>query len=217
MGPGGGSSDGAGDSGGPGPSGNPSLGILGTAYPGSSRNGSGGYQPQQGTQKHVPSGRHSTSSSSYGSTDERTLRTADSTELTKDEADAFDTYHGYQYYPSPLYEVSANNQMARPALAPMRIPDMKQSHGSISSREKLSFGHMTTSPETDRMDIDSVGPAKHNLKVESQSGYGCLPSPKSFEQWPHLSFGSNTVPVRQCGRYEAVPSSRGYYPEAPPL
>ena len=216
MGPGGGSSDGAGDSSAPGPSSNLNSGPAGTAYPSNSRNGSGGYQPQQGTQKHVPSGRHSTSSS-YASTDEGVLHATNSAELTKEEANAFDTYPGYQYYPSPLFEVSANNQMARPPLAPMRTSAMKQTPGPMSSQEKNPFGYITASSGPDEMDVDSVGSGKPNVKFEPRPGYGSLPSPKSFEQWHSSSAGNNTIPTRHCGRFEGVPSSRGYYPEAPPL
>ena len=208
IGPGGGSSDGAGDSSAPGPSSNLNHGLGGSAYPSSSRNGSGGYQSQQGTQKHLPSGRHS-ASSSYASTN--------NAELTKEEANAFDTYPGYQYYPSPLFEVSANNQMARSPLAPMRTSVLKHSPGSMSSRDKNPFGYITASPGPDEMDVDPVGSGKPNVKFELRPGHGTLPSPKTFEQWHQSSAGNNTIPARHCGRFEGVPSSRGYYPEAPPL
>ena len=200
MGPGGGSSGdctgGTRDPNSTGPGGSRSGGSGVASYSGSSRGASGGYLSHQATLHHSSSegsSNHSSASSNYANGTSLSHGRLPDPVLTSEEASNIDDYEGYQYYPSPLYE--------------------SPSHGQHGVRQRLPFIRANTTFKLEPH--SSPGHHPHFSQIStSPEDYASNTLPRGFfKSEPDASPDSNV----SCGRFQAVSTSRGYYPETPAI
>lgn len=110
--------------------------------------------------------------------------------MSTEEGKAIDEYHGYQYFPSPLYEGHVSNTRA-PGLASFSNSSYREDRGSgFHLPEVSAYTHGNGMPK---------------IKQEYNSNSGLsLPSLTSGLGPPDMG--------RFFGRFEGASSSRGYYP-----
>lgn len=217
MGPGSGSgaeySPGQGNSGTGGPSGDAHSNRGGVAYSASGHMSTGGYQPHQMSMANSPSVSNSigtSSSSSLGSTHDAYNERRAHPSLTMEEAAKFDEYEGYQYYPSPLYEISPNQESSRPNLPLLRHSAYKH---AATAPDSIA-GLITTSADDY---YSSRGKVKPEQSGDTRSGLQ-QSSSRIYEPPANmLPLGGVGSMLRHCRRFQGTDTSNGYYPATPAL
>ncbi|MCJ1478559.1 hypothetical protein MMC13_007240 [Lambiella insularis] len=220
MGPTGGSSGDHGpgyrDQGSAGPSGGSHSSMSGgVSYSSSGHAGGSGYQAHHNSMAHSPTASHSnpvSESSSNGSLRRSIAGRHSDPAPTMEEAAQIEEYEGYQYYPSTLYEASPHVEPIRPGLADFRYRTQKLE--SDTAPTSASFGHFVVSPQ---IRISARTPIKTE-PFQKHTGGNHVDRVSGYRTQPHsTSPGSVPSMLRNCGRFQGVDSSRGYYPATPAL
>ena len=226
MGPGGGGS--SGDSTGgtrdpnsAGPSGSRSSGS-GMPFSGSSRAGSGSYLSHQASMRHSSSegsSNYSSASSGYRNSANSVHRHLEEPVLTGEEASAIEGFEGYQYYPSPLFDIPSQERHGRHSKPPVISSDtaLKVERHQASPAHRTSFSRGSPPPGV----YAPTSAPKSYLKAEPTTNPGgestnfhcSIPSHHSVPG----SLGSTAAGGPSCGRFQGVNTSRGYYPATPAL
>lgn len=225
MGPGGGGSSGDSnrggrDTGSAGPAGSRSSGS-GMTFSGSSRAGSGGYLSHHASihqSSSEGSSNYSSASSGYGAGNGLIYRHLEEPVLTSEEANAIESHEGYQYYPSPLFELPPHGRHGRHSKLPTVRSDTthKREHSQASPGNGNHLSHLPSS--------GVYGPTstpKPQLKTEPTASPGSEASSVQYSVHSHHS-GSNSLGGavagrHRCGQFQGVDTSRGYYPATPAL
>ncbi|MCJ1409700.1 hypothetical protein MMC19_003782 [Ptychographa xylographoides] len=192
----------------------------GVSYPQSGPTGGGNYQSQHTSLAHSPTENHSSSSGSSGSSSFGRRRRIHSEVLstpimTAEEASQIEEYPGYQYYPSPLYEATANQEASQAILSRL---------GSTSSRQHAdtaligsSSSEFLNSPQTGNGTRLSALPVKleqtYKLKLGGYVRGG-------LDRGPISTFvASKNVSglPGYCSRFQGMETSKGLYPATPAL
>jgi meiosis-specific transcription factor NDT80 len=138
--------------------------------------------------------------------------------LSAEEASNIDEFHGYQYFPSTIYEASvaaATREEGQAGFAvPCRVSEMdglgRQSHDTAKVHRTFAKGEFTAGP-LPSMSLGTPwrgGPirdAKQNVEVHS----------KDSGQERERGAGKRDKPSKSCGRFEGIKTSKGYYPDLP--
>ena len=228
MGPGGGSS---GDSAG-GPRDPTSAGssrgshgnVPGISLSGNARLANSTYQTHRALYAESPSNSHSlpsSTSSSVSSTSVPYVNRPVEPILTAEEANNIEEHHGYQYYPSTLFETPTTDNSNRPQLPPMNSNPFKHGLQADDSRHETSFGYLHGSSITSTKQ-DSHAEPRAMIKQEKHqnSDGGFKPYTQSPTFGAHYHARSNndaTTSQLSCGRFQGMETSRGYYSEMPAL
>ena len=230
MGPSGGSN---GESGGGGPrdpgststSGGPHGGMSGVTYPGSGRTGGsgGGYQAHHTSLTRSPSDNQSvpsSSSSSHGSSRPPFAERLPDPILTVEEANNIEHHQGYQYYPAPLFEAQMYTDASRPSLPPVRTAQSKLDGQSLPMHHENAHGFVASSLPAHNMQHHKAESSKGAQQRRAVMGFQAYQSPSFGNHW-HTGSANNgnngITPPRDCGRFQGVESSRGYYSVMPAL
>ncbi len=209
MGPGGGSSgDSAGSQRDP-HSGSSGVGRSGVAgmfsnpprlgNSGGSGNYKGHYMPSEHLQAENLSD-HSSTSSEYENVEMLGYERSEEPVLTPEEEDNIENHEGYQYYPSTLLEAPAISNIPRPLFLSGPHNSLGTSPTAISSQQETIYGNSLT-PSSDGL----VGVGRLLGSNSGPSNYATSHACRS------------SIAARSCRRFQAVDTSRGYYPETPAL
>lgn len=223
MGPSGGSSGDYGsghhDQGSAGPPGGSHSSLSGgVSYSSSGHAGGSGYQAHHTSMAHSPPASHSnpaSESSSNGSMRGPLVGRRSDPAPTLEEVTHIEEYDGYQYYPSTLYETSIHVEPIRAGIADFRCGAQK--HEGHSGSTSGSFGDFIMSSQAAIAGKSS----KTSVKPEPCQRYTTGAQADRISDYnthPHAT-SSSRVPsiLRNCGRFQGVESSRGYYPVSPAL
>lgn len=221
MGPGGGS--GGDTNGGPrdpstnGTSGSSRSGLPNMPFSSSSRLGNSTYLSHHASLDHSPPGSSSSGSSGYNSDPGLANDRPDVPMLSPEEVTNIEEYDGYQYYPGPLYESTANSFNMRPQLPPVRSSTTKSSPERPLPNQESSSGLLSHLPGI----LDSRLESEKSLKPEqgdnTNIGSGAATYGNSSHNWTPTSSNFHPFGGRGCGRFQGVDTSLGYYPVAPAL
>lgn len=194
----------------------------GMGFSGTSRAGSGSYLSHHASMRHSPSEgspSYSSTSSGYRNGTHVVRRHLEEPVLTREEASAIEDYEGYQYYPAPLYDISPHESHAQHRKLPLVNADSvaKTDRHQASATPRSSFSRVSSPPVI----YAPTSAPKSYLKseVHSDAGREATNYQYSLPSQPNVSRSSNGTPNGGpgCGRFQGVSTSRGYYPEAPPL
>lgn len=226
MGPGGGGSSGDSTRGAREPT---STGAAGSrssgsamAYSGSSRAGNAGYISHHASMHHSPSegsSNYSSGSSGYGNGNNMMYRQVDEPVLTSEEANAIESHEGYQYYPSPLFELPSQGRHGRNIKLPTVRTEsaLKADHHQASPMQGTTASHVSSSSGV----YAPTSAPKPYLKTEPTASPGGEMTNVQYSVGSHASssgsVGGAATGGRGCGRFQGVDTSRGYYPATPAL
>ncbi len=227
MGPGGGGSSGDSTGGTRDPnSAGPSAGSRssgsGMAYSAPSRAGSGGYLSHHASMRHSSSegsSNYSSASSGYRHSTSLVHRHVDEPVLTSEEASAIEEFEGYQYYPSPLFDIPSHDRHGRHNKLPLITSDtaLKADRNQNSSVHHPSLSRVPSPPV---VYAPTSAPTSYH-KTEPSVSAGGETTHFQFGTPNHHSvsgaLGSTAAGGRSCGRFQGVDTSRGYYPATPAL
>ncbi|KAL9106976.1 MAG: hypothetical protein Q9187_008493 [Circinaria calcarea] len=197
-------------------------GMSGVSYPGSGRTGGGGggYQAHHTSLTRSPSDNQSvpsSSSSSHGSSRPPFAERPPDPILTVEEANNIDHHQGYQYYPAPLFEAQMYTDASRPSLPPVRTAQSKLDGQSLPMHHDNALGFVASSllgHNTQHHEAESSKGAQQRRAV---MGFQAYQSPSFGNHWHTGSANNGIAPPRDCGRFQGVESSRGYYSVMPAL
>ena len=225
MGPGGGaSSDSAGGARDPnsaGASGSRSS-ASGMAFSGSSRAGSGGYLSHHASMRHSSSegnSNYSSASSGYRNGASLVHRQIEDQVPTSEEERTIENYEGYQYYPSPLFDIPSHGRHSRHSKLPhdSASPILKAERHQASLADRTSSCRLSPPPV---VYAPSSAP-KSYLKAEPDCNSGGESSSFQYSIGSQHSLPGSLTNMaasgRGCGRFQGVSTSRGYYPATPAL
>ena len=189
------------------PSGEGHGSRSGGSYSGSGQMSSSGYQSQHMSMAHSPPGNHSipsSSSSGHARSYEFDGRHAIPTLTMEEEADIESFPGGYQYYPSPLYEIPSTMGTNGPILSLLRHNSFKQ----VSTSSDSNVGHVTLSTGipadyyTPPVKVEAEHHGETSLRIQSKNTLPLSPP------------GGDTM-LRGCRRFQGLTTSRGFYPAMP--
>ncbi|KAI4163335.1 MAG: hypothetical protein LQ342_003070 [Letrouitia transgressa] len=150
----------------------------------------------------------SSASSDFGKFPRHPFGHAQEPILTAEEEHAIEHTEGYQYYPSPLYEVPATSESTRPILSSLL---------SSPPHADSPFAYQPTVQGSLRTLQSTAGQGtsvkEEHLRSPSAASDGGRRSQYSRPGGPD-TVSSSTV-IRGCGRFQGMSTSKGFYPETP--
>lgn len=226
MGPGGGASSGDSTGGNRDPNSGGASGsrssTSGMAFSGSSRAGSGGYLSHHASMRQSSSegsSNYSSASSGYRNSTGLAHRRLEDQVLTNEEERAIEDYEGYQYYPSPLFDVPSHGRHGRHTKPPFDISTtrLKAERHQPSPADRSHFSRVSPSPVVYAPTSAPKSYLKTEPNTDSSGDHSSLQYTLNNQHSISESIGNTTNAGRSCGRFQGVNTSRGYYPATPAL
>lgn len=221
MGPGGGS--GGDNTGGPrdpsanGSSGSSRSGLSSMPFSSSSRLGGSTYMSHHASLDHSPPRSSSSGSSGNKSDPGLAIERPDAPMLSAEEVTNIDEYDGYQYYPSTLYESTANSFTMRLQLPPVRASATRPGTERSPLNHDTSFGPRPRALGVQDERAESETSFKPEHSDNKTPGSGAIRYASNSRSWTSASGNFRSVSGHGCGRFQGVDTSLGYYPVAPAL
>ena len=191
----------------------------GIAFSGSSRAGSGGYLSQHASMRQSSSegsSNYSSASSGYRNNVSLARRQLEKPVLTREEERNIEDFEGYQYYPSPLFDIPPHERHNK-SIYDSTTSNLKVERHANSDTHRPNFSRGSPPPVI----YAPTSAPKSYLKAEPNGDAHTESTDHSYKTTDqHSVSGSLSNPAasgRTCGRFQAVHTSRGYYPATPAL